>query len=226
MNKDFSIGETISFGWEMMKKNSIILIGYALITIVIQSFSQQGPLALLVYPLGVIFWAAIGIIALHHEDFGFSRIFSKFGFRNFLSVMAGIWTLGLICAGIIVLCLVPLYDFVHLKSLDTLTETQTIRLFASFFIGFFGVVYVMMRFSLFSFYIVDHKLTFGKALTKSWDTTSGHSAKLLLLTLVLWLINMVGALFLLVGLLVTMPITYLAWAKVYGNLKSDTMIVE
>lgn len=57
------------------------------------------------------------------------------------------------------------------------------------------------------------------SLKKSWRTTRGHGWHLFGFLLVLLGINIVGAALLLVGLLVTVPVSALAWAHVYLKLK-------
>ncbi|HAO81705.1 MAG: hypothetical protein UV57_C0005G0010 [Parcubacteria group bacterium GW2011_GWD2_43_10] len=82
-----------------------------------------------------------------------------------------------------------------------------------------GVVWGV-KYSLFAFFIVDKGARPLEALQLSADATQGVKGQLTLFLLLLGLINMVGAIAFGVGLLVTMPITYLAWARVYRQLSS------
>jgi hypothetical protein len=58
-----------------------------------------------------------------------------------------------------------------------------------------------------------------ESLRVSWRATRGHWWHLLGFLLVLAAINILGALLLLVGLLVSIPVSMLAWAHVYHKLK-------
>jgi uncharacterized membrane protein len=68
--------------------------------------------------------------------------------------------------------------------------------------------------------VVDRKLGPLEALKESYHMTKGHLLQLFLFMLSLILLNIVGAILLLVGLLVTVPITLLAIAHVYMKIHS------
>jgi uncharacterized membrane protein len=79
-------------------------------------------------------------------------------------------------------------------------------------------IFVGVRLILVRFAVMDGARPF-ESLHVSWNTTRGHFWRMLGLILVLVGINIVGAMLLLVGLLVTVPITVLAMAHVYHKLK-------
>jgi uncharacterized membrane protein len=79
-----------------------------------------------------------------------------------------------------------------------------------------------LRYQFFGYLIVDQGLKPKVAFQASKKLTHGHLGKLFLFGLVLLGINLLGALALLVGLLVTIPVSLLAIAKVY-RLLSDTL---
>jgi uncharacterized membrane protein len=84
-----------------------------------------------------------------------------------------------------------------------------------------GVIWAI-RFGFFSFFIIDRKLDPIEALRASWRLTRGHTLELFWLGLLFVGINLLGALALGIGLLVTIPTTAIAAAHVYRRLLDAT----
>lgn len=76
-------------------------------------------------------------------------------------------------------------------------------------------IYLGIRLMFFTYYIVDKDAGIIDSLKMSWDLTRGGVINLFLLSLLFLLINFIGALFLGIGLAVTMPLTFLATAVLY-----------
>lgn len=87
-------------------------------------------------------------------------------------------------------------------------------------------IYIGLRLSQACFIIVDQKLSGIEAIKKSWAITKGHTLKLFLLVIVMVVINIIGALVLFIGLLVTLPTTTMAMAYVYRRLVSGAAALE
>jgi uncharacterized membrane protein len=68
--------------------------------------------------------------------------------------------------------------------------------------------------------VIDRGLGPIEAMKESWRVTKGHKWQLFLLFLALIGLNILGAIALIVGLLVTIPITMLAAAHAYRTLTS------
>ena len=81
-----------------------------------------------------------------------------------------------------------------------------------------GIV-VLLRLMFVGFVIVDERVGPIDAIQRSWDITRGHTLDLFLFYILLCGVNLLGAACLLVGLLVSIPITGLALAYVYRVLK-------
>jgi len=81
-----------------------------------------------------------------------------------------------------------------------------------------GII-MLLRLMFLGFVIVDERVGPIDALQRSWDITRGYTMDLFLLFVIMVGINLVGAACLLVGLLVSIPITYLAMAFIYRELK-------
>lgn len=94
------------------------------------------------------------------------------------------------------------------------------------FIGFVlciipGIIFVTF-FGFYGYVIVDqNEQNSTGALTRSKDLVSGHFGAVLGLAIVLFLINLVGALLCGIGLLFTAPATAVAWAYAYRALSGQ-----
>ncbi len=80
-------------------------------------------------------------------------------------------------------------------------------------------IWVALRLSMVRFEVIEG-VGIRESLNKSWELTRGHSGKLVLFALSALLLNLAGALALMVGLLVTIPVTLIAYAHVYQKLKT------
>ncbi len=81
-----------------------------------------------------------------------------------------------------------------------------------------GIIWAL-RFMFVPYLIIDRKLDVSAALRESSRITLGHKWQLLGLVVVLGLLNILGLLALIVGLLVTVPVTMLAVVHAYRTLE-------
>ena len=82
-------------------------------------------------------------------------------------------------------------------------------------------IWVLLTFGFFSWIIVNQDKDAIAALTRSSEITKGHKWDLLGFFLVLFLLNILGLLVLIVGVIVTAAISLLATAYVYRRLEGD-----
>lgn len=82
-------------------------------------------------------------------------------------------------------------------------------------------IYVTVRFMFLSYVFVDQKLEWKEALKEASRLTEGRRLDLFGFTLLLIVFNLVGALLLLVGLLVTIPVSTIAMTMMYESLKKE-----
>ncbi len=86
-----------------------------------------------------------------------------------------------------------------------------------------GVIFAI-KFQFSEYLIVDKKMDAIESLQASWEMTKGVKWNLFLFGLLLGLINLLGLLCLIVGLIITVPLSMLATAYVYRKLLSQTVL--
>ncbi len=87
-----------------------------------------------------------------------------------------------------------------------------------------GVI-VALGLSFYAILMIDQNTGIQESMRKSWDLTKGIRLKLLGLFVLLGLINILGALALGIGLLVTIPLSMLAPVVLYRQLTSGTTVL-
>ena len=206
--KVFSISEALYFGWATTKSN----LGFFIKLLII-----VGPLLFIPH---IIAREALEIntflgIILHIADYALATLIS----------------IGLVKISLI------FYDYnkgqlkdlfsqyrLFFKYLLTLVIYTLIVLGGLLLLIIPGIIWAI-KFQFFSYLIIDKKLEPIEALKQSSAITRGIKWRLLAFFLVMGLINILGALLLLVGLFITVPITMLATAFVYRKLLAQTEIV-
>lgn len=197
----FSRSEAIKFGFQVAKKNIFFFLGvmviWAFITII--SSSVQGSLN------------------------ANKQILVSFLFSLFMWVINSIFAMGVIKITL---------EFVSGKNPKIKDIYYTKKVFnfilASLIRGFvvvLGLIFFIIPGIIFSiklqyadYLIVDKKLDAVDGLKQSWEMTKGVKWKLFVFGIILGLINVLGILCLLVGLLITVPLTMVANAFVYRKL--------
>lgn len=81
-------------------------------------------------------------------------------------------------------------------------------------------IYLALRLQFYSYYIVDKNAGAIDSLRMSWKATDKNVINIFLFELLLVGINILGALALLVGLLVTIPLSFIAVTLLYRKLSS------
>ena len=205
--KGFYIGEVVKFGWRTMKENLGFFIGLLLLAIFIQ--------------------AAPRVIA----DYAVKKVI-------FLGVIFYLVYLVLTCVvqmGLIKICL-RFCDkekgrFADLFSCFPLFFKYLLSYILYGLIVFGGTILLIfpgiiwgIKFSLWPYFIVEKKMGPVEALRASAKTTMGAKWDLLGFWTVTGVINIIGALCLIIGSFATVPTTMVATALVYRKLLSRTEI--
>lgn len=85
-----------------------------------------------------------------------------------------------------------------------------------------GLVYLIISLQFLFFAIVKHG--FFTSFKISWQAIRGYRLKLIWFILVAIVFNLVGVAVLGIGLFVTLPLSFLAYARIYGQLQPDSEI--
>ncbi len=201
MNK-FSISEALSFGWETFKKNVSFFIGLVVV------------LAL----ANVVVGWVLGLLGDSFVAVAINQVVST-GVSVLVSIGAIKITLDIIDG--------KKGDFkdlyqqypLFLKMLGT-SILEFLIVLAGFILLIVPGIYLSIKLSFASYAVVDKKLGPIDAIKASYDMTKGNWWNLAFLGLVSGLIVIAGALALLVGLFVAIPVVLIAYAYVYRKLSS------
>ncbi len=199
--KDFSIKEAVGFGFKIAKKNILFFLGIFVITILVSGIngSLQNGLeeqVILAFLVSMIFWVISEIIGM-----GILRINLKFvdgkkpGYKDLFVLN---WEA--IFNYIITVILVGLITFV------------------GFILLIIPGIYLAIRLQYAGYLVVDKNLSPIKAIKNSWSMTKGHAWHLFVLGLALLGINILGILVIVIGLLITVPLSMVATAFVFRKL--------
>jgi uncharacterized membrane protein len=199
--RGFDIGEAFRFGWDRFKANF-------------------GPLAI----------AALAVFLVEVLTNSLTRQFE--GFASLLMTLVSFFVGQVIAMGWVRMSLkitdgkeASIADF--FERLDLLLPYAIASLLFSIMVALGLVLFVVPGIILaivFAFYgpaLVDEELGSIDALKRSAAITRGNRGRLFLFGLAVLLLNVVGLLFLVVGVLVTSGISLLAFAYVYRRLSGD-----
>jgi uncharacterized membrane protein len=202
--KSFSIGEAIAFGWESWKQNLALWLGVGIVYFLVElatdlltqaagEGSRRGDLA-----------AIIGLLLSTFFTLGLTRLTLRFvhGERGPFSDLYTAY---------------PLYP----KFLVTSVMVGILVGIGSFLLIVPGIILaVILAFA--PYVVVDQGMGPFESLSRSADVTRGARWKVFAFGLARLGLNLLGLIALVVGLLVTYPITMLAAAYVYRRLDEQT----
>lgn len=202
--RNFSKKEAINFGFKIAKKNVLfflsVFVVWALFTFIfsgLQSSLDASRQPLLSFIFKLLSWILGSIIAM-----GIINICLKFVEGKTPKLKDIYFTKNL-------------FNFILASILRTVIIVFGLILFIVP-----GVIFsIKLQFS--EYLIVDKNLTAIDSIKKSWEMTKGVKWNLFLLGLLLGLINILGILALLVGTLITVPLTLIANTYVYKKLYSQ-----
>ena len=204
-SRHFSKGDAFLFGWETFKGNIWLLVEIGVIVLAVDlllsgfiaSFTDEVPVALRT-GVTIVYWIVSSLI-----EVGLVKISLDFcdGRRpSPRELFSGT-------------------SFLLRYILSTLIYVIMVTLGLIFLVV--PGIYLAIRYQFYSYLIVDKDLDVMGSLKKSAEITKGASLNLALFGLMMIGINLLGVLALGVGLLVTLPVTWLASAFVYRKLESS-----
>jgi uncharacterized membrane protein len=209
MTTTFTLSEAIKFGWEKMKKHFWFFAGLLILVWLVQ-----------IVPTGI------------------ANIFKQKMIILYMLFIVGAWIIQIIVKmGVIKITL----DIIDKEEANLNTLFSSTELLGKFILGailyglivFAGFILLVIpgiiwaiKYQFFSYLIVDKKLSPLEAIRKSGEITSGKKSKLFWLGIMFFLINIAGAVCLLIGLFATIPTTMVAMGYVYRKLLGEPMAAE
>jgi uncharacterized membrane protein len=202
-NKRFSMSEAIRFGWDATKANLLFLIGVIVLTGIIGGLpqllsdrNQSSALSCVLSLISIILNTLIGL--------GLTKVTLDLAERR-TPQLSDLWA--------------PAPLFLNYLLAEIIFGVMfTIGLV---FLVVPGII-VAVVFGLYAYVIVDRGAGPIEALSRSAEITKGVRMDLFIFGLLLIGINILGALVLLVGLLISVPISMVAGASVYRQLDAQT----
>jgi uncharacterized membrane protein len=200
--RDVPIGAALTFGWETFKKNALFLVGvYVAVSItvsVIESADEYGPVSsgYASFVIGMISFLVYMVLRL-----GTIRITLKFkdGVMPEFADLFNRWPLA--------------FSYLAASLLYFLMVMVGLALFV------LPGIFIAVRFYFYGYFISDGELNPIDALRKSLALTRGFGVELFVLGVALLGLNILGLLCLVLGLVVTMPVSGLAMAFVFRHLQ-------
>ncbi len=208
----FSIGDCIRFGWETFKKRPGILIGAFLLTMIIPSLP------------GMLFPGPDVVPGAPPPPPSGAQMIA-----GLISIVLSIFaTLGATTFALRAHDDIASVQISDLWNPDVFWRFLGAELLAGLiiFVGFLLLVVPGIIASLglgfTPFVVVERGIGVTDSLKESWRITKGHKLQLLLLGLALIGLNILGLIALVIGLLVTIPISWLAITHAYRTLAPRT----
>ena len=224
--KTFSVAEAFSFGWNKTFQNikfyivSLIVVG--IVYFVLEYLVKNtGFLGIVFYIILLIFGFIFGYLFIltalkvyNNEKLELSKISSYMQFTNlFWNYVGGSILIGI---GFMIAYLLILGSFaltIHFRSIISL-----LFIVIAIVLSVFLVIYAIAL-SFWSYILIDQNKQIIESIKESYHITKGKKWKIFGILLLLAILNVVGAVLLLVGLLVTIPMTILSFVFLYKKLE-------
>ena len=195
------LGESIQFGWKTVQSSAVFIVGVTLVAWVVPAVIEWAGDRAFDTRLQEFGISVIGSLVSSTFALGLAKIYLRFRDGEmpvFENLFDGLARLHIYIAAMIILGIAVVMGLV------LFVVPGIIFLLRLWFVGFV---------------VVDERVGPLEAIQRSWDMTRGFTLDLFLLFLLLLGLNLLGAIALGVGLLVTVPISGLALAFIYRHLK-------
>ncbi len=232
--------------FQLTKKNALVLIGFFLLLFIISFITgtiapilKSQKVAFLLFTLlnwFIQFYMSVAIIklgfqVLNGRELEFAEIKPKFNeLSKFMiaSVYIIVIAIGILFLTIGLLTLLNVIDIsfsnmmqdlsLNPKNIANYSNTEIGYFMANMLLVFLPVFIVYLRLQFVGYLVIDQNLKISSAIIYSFRMTKGHLGSLLLIILCLLILNIIGLLLLVVGLLFTIPMTFLVLVLCYKQL--------
>lgn len=216
--KTFSIREAFRFGWKEFKKAPWVYIGVAVVIGFINSLGRVENMGIVASVVGIA--ASLGVIkitlnAVDGKKPEMNDLFSQWNlFWKYLGMT--LLLLAMIVIPVIVIGLIVL-SMAHMAVVSPDLSPSPI-LFVIIAAMVVIIFMIGLRYMFTPYLVVDKNMKIMESFRKSSAMTKGYRWKLLGMMFFGLLINLLGVIALVVGVLITMMVTYIAQAYVYRKL--------
>jgi hypothetical protein len=199
--KGLPLSEAVRFGWKTVQSSFVFILLTLVVAAFVPSIIQWGGEHVFHHDGQVFLIKLVSLLVSATFGLGLSKIYLRFRdgekpiFENLFDGLAR----------------------AHIWIASTLISTVAIVM--GLILLIVPGVIMMLRLWLVGFVLVDERTGPIDAIQRSWDITRGHTMDLLVLFVALLGLNILGLCCLVVGLVVTIPISGLALAYVYRELK-------
>lgn len=235
-NKSFSIRESFNYAWNTFKQHRSLFLKIIITLFLLQvvnalvSEGLKNVLPLL-YAIISVFLAVVGIILsigiydvflkiYKGEEVSYAQIFARKDL--FLRYLIGAILYGLIIFAILALIFLILISFFFVMDHSNIISVSipTFIMGAMSFVGISVIVFIwsLLFFCFWGWSLVDHNLGARASLKRSAQITKGNRLSLLSFIILICFFNILGFIALVVGLVVTIPMSYAAMSFVYKKL--------
>lgn len=205
----FSIKEAVKAGWELTKQNLGLMVGVVVVVVLVNLLpnmltmlmedGRNSSLEILAIPVMLVSWILNFLVSLGMIKVVLNVVDKK---KTAIADLFNGYPLLLnYIAGSIIYGLIVVGGFI---------------------LFIIPGIYFAIKYHFYSYYIVDKKMGPIEAIKASGKITKGIKLHLILFGIVLALLNLLGALLFGIGLLITIPITAIAYAYVYRNLSKSS----
>jgi uncharacterized membrane protein len=231
MYKPFSVSETLSAAWQVARKNIWVVMGFTAVQFVIMFLfssvmalfvGQESATGALVQNIIIQLVDAFIAVAMYQVFFKLIDDEEEIEFPDFVPnfVKAFNFLLVKLIMGAVAVLFISIAAglyFMNSPEMDT-SNPFSWKMLPILILIAIPVFYMSLRLFFVLCFIVDQESGATESISQSWTITSGHFWSLFWLFLVILGINILGALALFVGLLITIPLSSLILMIAYRQM--------
>jgi hypothetical protein len=231
MDRAISVSDVLADAWELAKKNFWVLIGFTAVqfvfifiiaTVLTAVFGGASGPGVLVQNLLLSLFDAFFTVAFYQVFFKLIDEPGDTGFPDFVPnlVKALNFLIVKLIIGLVLVFLIAVIStiyFINTPDIDT-SNPMSWDLLPVFILIAIPILFFTIRLCFVVCFIVDQDSGSSESISQSWTLTKGHSRLIFMLFVIMLVLNIVGAMALLVGLLFTVPFSSVILIITYRHL--------
>src|SRR5690606_953067 len=231
MDRAISVSDVLTDAWDLAKRNFWILIGFTAVQFVIifiittlltAVFGGASGAGVLVQNVLLSLFDAFFTVAFYQVFFKLIDEPGDTGFPDFVPnlVKALNFLIVKLIVGLVLVFLIAVIStiyFINTPDIDT-SNPMSWDLLPVFILIAIPILFFTIRLCFVVCFIVDQDSGSSESISQSWTLTKGHSRLIFMLFVIMLVLNIVGAMALLVGLLFTVPFSSVILIITYRHL--------